>query len=92
MRGVEREGDRILGRRGDQLYPVNDDEAESFFRRWSGVDQGSRSEIEEFVRTVCGDSSLWGTDLTRFPGFVQMVAENLMDPQQRLREVTELEG
>ena len=35
------------------------------------------SRLEALVERVCGDQSLWGTDLTRAPGFAAAVADHL---------------
>jgi mannitol-1-phosphate/altronate dehydrogenase len=35
------------------------------------------ASIAAFVRTICADTELWGTDLAAVPGFVDVVADDL---------------
>jgi mannitol-1-phosphate/altronate dehydrogenase len=45
---------------------------------WTLVDAESDEAITDFVRSVCVDTRLWGTDLTRINGFADAVAEHLI--------------
>lgn len=77
MRGVEKQHDKIYGRRGDETYPINDDQAEYFFELWSAVKTNDPQSINHFVEAVCGNESIWGMSLATLPGFVEIVSENL---------------
>jgi tagaturonate reductase len=77
MRGVEKEGDKIFGRRGEELYPINDDQAGYFFGQWRAVEANAPQALENFVSTVCGNENLWGAPLAALPGFAEAVSENL---------------
>jgi tagaturonate reductase len=52
-----------------------DDQAERVRGHWSRL--GDRAE-PEVARDVCGDAELWGTDLSRVPGFTAAVAGALV--------------
>ena len=45
---------------------------------WTLVDVDSDDAITDFVRSVCADARVWGTDLTRVSGFADAVAEHLI--------------
>jgi tagaturonate reductase len=45
---------------------------------WTLVDVESDDAITDFVRSVCVDTRLWGTDLTRVNGFADAVGEHLI--------------
>jgi len=62
-------------RRAGDSVPA-DAAGESIQARWRGVG-AEPTAIAAFVRTICADTELWGTDLTTVPGFVDMVAEDL---------------
>ena len=49
---------------------------ESIRARWRDVGRDPAS-IAAFVRTICADTELWGTDLAAVPGFVDVVADDL---------------
>jgi tagaturonate reductase len=50
-------------------HPVNDDKAGYFAELWQ--------KPETVVNTALKDQSLWGTDLTKLPGFEEAVKNNL---------------
>ena len=77
MRGVEKQNDKIYGRRGDEPYPINDDQAGYFYKIWSKVNVNDQQSVENFVRTVCHNESLWGTSLAALSGFAEAVSESL---------------
>ena len=77
MRGVEKQNDKIFGRRSAELYPINDDQAGYFFERWSAVKMNDPQSIENFVKTVCSNENLWGTSLAALAGFSEAVSESL---------------
>ena len=77
MRGVEKPNGKIYGRRGEELYPINDDQAGYFYDLWSKVNVNEPQSIENFVRIICSNESLWGTSLAALSGFTEAVSENL---------------
>ena len=77
MRGVEKKAKTIYGRHRDQPYPINDDMAGHLFSKWQGVNASNHQQLAAFVDDVCGDSLLWPTDLSAYPGFSAQVAEYL---------------
>ncbi len=53
MRGVVRREGTIYGRREDEQYPIEDDEAEYFFRRWAKCQAKEEVSICDFATAVC---------------------------------------
>ncbi len=92
MKGAEKQGKQILGRREGQPYRINDDQAESFFERWSRVEESSQAQVRKLAREVCADTDLWGMDLTQLPGVTETVAESLLNPLRRLQELNQGEA
>jgi tagaturonate reductase len=67
-------------------YPVQDDNAAVYAKKWKEAGDAS------VVRSVLGDTALWGTDLTALPGFAELVEAKLLALQngnvmQALKEV-----
>jgi tagaturonate reductase len=55
-----------------------DDQAEQVRAHWGTAwDDADDGALAELVRAVCGDTSLWGTDLNAVPGFADAVAASL---------------
>ncbi len=77
MRGVEEQNDKIFGKCGEESYPINDDQAGYFYELWRRVNVNDRRSIENFVKAVCSNESLWGTPLAALSGFVEAVSEHL---------------
>ena len=63
-------------RRGAGDSVPADAAGESIQARWRGVGRDSDA-IAAFVRAICADTELWGTDLAAVPGFVDVVTEDL---------------
>jgi len=62
-------------RRAGDSVPA-DAAGESIRARWRGVG-AEPTAVAAFVRTICADTELWGTDLTAVPGFADIVADDL---------------
>ena len=77
MRGVEKQNGKIYGRNGDELYPINDEQAEYFYEVWQRVQNPDAAALERLVKTVCSNESLWGTSLASLTGFVAAVSFGL---------------
>ena len=65
---AEDDGEQAFGRRGGELYPIREDRK---------VIAAVQAANEEDVKRVLADASLWGEDLTAFPGFAEKVWQHL---------------
>jgi tagaturonate reductase len=78
MRGVARKEGTIYGRREDEEYPIEDNEAEYFFLRWAKCQAREEVSICDFVTAVCRtdqSSVRWGW---HFPDdFVRRISKDL---------------
>ena len=73
-------GDLARERRGQGLPAPDDVHGEHFASLWRDAASASQNDGQGWpalARQVCGDQSLWGSDLTRVPGFSEIVAEHL---------------
>lgn len=76
-RGHREPDGRVLGRRGDEKYPIRDDEAvlDFFVREWALVEEtGDRFE---FTKNALAQTQFWGRDLNQVPGLTFSVAVSL---------------
>ncbi len=71
MKATVREDGKFFGERESVRYPINDDQAEVFYRRWSGLTPAT------LVQETLGDTAFWGEDLNSLEGFRQAVTEQL---------------
>lgn len=71
MKVVKKEGDKYYGSRNDELYEIKDDSAEYFYQLWRN------NSPEKVAEIVMQNEELWEADLTRFPGLLQVVQEQL---------------
>ena len=78
MRGTEEEGGTVYGRRGEERYKIDDDQAPYFHELWSGVDVQDEAQVRGLVREVLQNAKLWGRDLTGLPDLEDTVAANLL--------------
>ena len=72
MKGVKKEGNIYYGRRGDEYYIINDDQASYFFGLWN-----SGTSLNTLVAMVLSNIELWGSDLSEFALFANSVEEKL---------------
>ena len=75
MKVVKKENGKYYGNRSGQFYEIKDDSAEYFSEVWNGNSPDKVAEI------VMQNEELWGADLTRLPGFLQTVQEQLNEFQ-----------
>ena len=75
MKVVKKENGKYYGNRNGQFYEIKDDSAEYFSEVWSSNSPDKVAEI------VMQNEELWGTDLTKLPGFLQTVQEQLNEFQ-----------
>lgn len=62
----------LAGRRGNETYPVKDDEpVMEFFLENSG------KPVPEYVSALASRADFWGEDLTKYRGFEEMVRADL---------------
>jgi tagaturonate reductase len=73
LRGELQTERRTLG-----LAVPDDSEGDRIRTAWRGINLFSESAIAELAKSVCADSSLWGTDLSEVEGFSEAVAEHLV--------------
>jgi tagaturonate reductase len=60
----------FVGEINGTQYPVQDDYAEYFARKWN------QAEADEAIDKILGDKEFWGTDLSLFNGFVEAVKKH----------------
>lgn len=71
MKAVKKSDRKYLGERNGQLYEIKDDSAEYFYQTWQNNSPDKVAEI------VMQNEELWETDLTKLPGLLQAVQEQL---------------
>ena len=71
MKPVIKKDEGYYGLYQDQEYPINDDMAPEFYKRWAGLSAVS------LVKEVLADDEYWGVDLSLLPGFQQSVTHKL---------------
>ncbi len=74
-RGTRWEGDVLVGEGPAGEYPISDDPSvlNLFYSAW----QDCGSDYQGVVEAILADVSLWGLDLTQYPGLVKLTAEFL---------------
>ena len=75
MKVVKKENGKYYGNRNGQFYEIKDESAEYFSEVWSSNSSNKVAEI------VMQNEELWGTDLTKLPGFLHTVQEQLNEFQ-----------
>ncbi|AUD01548.1 tagaturonate reductase [Spirosoma pollinicola] len=71
MRGTKQQGDTWYGERNGEVYPINDAQAPYFADLWATLTPA------ELTHTVLANTTLWGHDLSKLPGFADSVSGNL---------------
>jgi tagaturonate reductase len=71
LKPVSLEQDQYYGETNGMSYPIQDNLAEVFYKRWLEFDPAG--VVEEVLR----DNAFWGEDLYILPGFAEAVLENL---------------
>ncbi|MXN90842.1 tagaturonate reductase [Flavobacterium sp. Sd200] len=71
MKAVKKDGDVYYGERNGELYEIKDDSAAYFYEAWQN------NEANNVAQAVLEDVSLWDTDLTQLPGFLEAVKAQL---------------
>lgn len=74
MKAVKKDGDAYFGELNGVSYPIKDDKAAYFFKKWQEVKSTS------IAAPVLHDTFLWGgNDLSVLPGFAESVQEKIND-------------
>jgi tagaturonate reductase len=71
MKAVIKKDGKFYAEINGQQYLIQDDQAEVFYKRWTGLTTAS------LVTEVLRDNAFWGTDLHGLPGFKQSVTDKL---------------
>ena len=77
-KGTEIQGTSLIGNRPGNTYNINDDMPvlEFFKGLWSEYD-GTKAGAEKLVKSVLGNTGMWGEDLNNLPGFTAAVSDYL---------------
>jgi tagaturonate reductase len=88
MKVTRKAGNKFYGERKGEEYEIKDDSAAYFYNVWKNSSTG------EVVKKIMQQDELWDTDLTRLPGFLQAVQEQLQDMMRNgvLQTIEQLES
>ena len=73
MKAVKVENEIYYGNFNGADYPIKDPKAGYFFEQWKNY------PVQQVVKNVLANSSLWNADLTAVSGFAEKVTENVED-------------
>jgi tagaturonate reductase len=73
MKSIKKEGNRYFGERNGIPYEIKDDSAEYFYNAWKN------NSPDKLAEEVLHNEELWDTDLSKLPGFLQCVQEQLQE-------------
>jgi tagaturonate reductase len=71
-------GEIQVERRARGLPVPEDREGDRIRTAWTAVKHDSEPALRDFVRVVCADVALWGTDLSKVRGWCELVSDNLL--------------
>ncbi len=71
MKAVKKEGNAYFGERNGEYYEIKDDAAAHFYEVWQNND------TDNVAQAVLEDTLLWDKDLTKLPGFAEVVSTQL---------------
>ena len=74
MKAVKKEDNVYYGKRGDEYYAINDDQAGYFYHLWNGD-----LSPDILIYQVLSNRELWGEDISTFTSFRESVSEKLTD-------------
>jgi tagaturonate reductase len=74
MKVTRKDGNKYFGERNGVEYEIKDDSAEYFYNAWN-----NNATPDAVAEAVMKDEVLWETDLTKLPGFLAAVQEQLQD-------------
>ena len=85
MKAVVKKNDNYFGELNESEYPIKDDQAEVFYKRWMGL------STTQLVKETFDDVAFWGTNLNNLPGFAESVNEKLnLIINQGMKEAVEM--
>jgi tagaturonate reductase len=73
MKVVRKDGNKYFGERNGVEYEIKDDSVDYFYNLWQS------NNADKVLKEVMSNEELWETDLSRLPGFLQVVREQLCD-------------
>jgi len=73
MKVMKKENGKYFGERNGVSYEIKDDSAEYFYNAWNN------QTAADLAAEVLGNEELWETDLTKLPGFLLTVREQLQE-------------
>lgn len=73
MKTTRKEKGKYFGERNEIEYEIKDDSVEYFYNVWNN------NTPDKLAEEVMQNEDLWDTDLTKLPGFMQTVQEQLQD-------------
>lgn len=73
MKADRTDNGKYFGTRNGQPYEIKDDSAAYFYKIWQD------NNAAQVVKEALSNETLWGTDLTKLPGFADTVQEQLQD-------------
>ncbi len=82
MRSAKTDETQYYGMNGERYYKINDDKAAILHAQWQPNDQ------QTMVNHILKDTSIFGTDLTRYPGFAEAVNSHLLSLRNQGAENT----
>ena len=71
MKAVKQEGKDFFGEFNGEFYLIEDEMAVKFYSLWQ------KENVEDLVKEVLSNTSLWDNDLTLLQGFQKAVTANL---------------
>lgn len=73
MKAMKKEGGKYFAERNGTPYEIQDDSAGYFYNAWIN------NTPDKLAEKVMQDEELWNTDLSKLPGFLHTVQEQLQD-------------
>lgn len=83
LKPVKQETGKYYGKRGEEWYVINDDNAAVFAAYWEQVTLTDETTIGAMVAGVCSNTRLWEEDLSKLPGFTAEVTTHLLGMLQQ---------
>lgn len=85
MKAVEKKDENYFGELDGASYPIKDDQAEIFYKRWMGL------STTQLIKETLEDVAFWGMNLNTLPGFADSVNEKLnLIFHQGMKEAVEI--
>jgi len=83
LKPAKQEAGKYYGKRGEEWYVINDDNAAVFADYWEQVTSTDEVTIGAMVAGICGNTRLWEEDLRQLPGFATTVTTHLLGMLQQ---------